>query len=328
MVSSASQPAHLEEELDRARQTIQQQTTYMGHLQDEVYAARAFLEIRDTSTEKAIIDIVETINYDILQVASLLFDEVSPSLAARSSFHDDCALCATFKSNFGSFRFLGNPDPALNDAKDTLRLSIIQAAFVSVCHDYMQPWHVTSQGKAAGVAIEAFMKDLSASMLDEEEQAISGNWRALTHRHASRLMAPLGPAGQDAMLKDLHSFLLPVWHVFGLSAEAISASQDAARDACMFLIKEVLRFKREAAQRVVSSELQPFMPLRGTLADERVMQLYFTTPAAAARVNELVECCVGLGLRRTTRTSRGVEVTNLLRAQVVPSSFILFPLAD
>ena len=126
------------------------------------------------------------------------------------------------------------------------------------------------------------------------------------------------------MLKSIRSSLLPMWHVFGLCEEQLAPIllSEGVHGLFGSLVEEVMRFKRDTAQGVVTAELQAVLIYPGTVVDKGSMELSYA-PSSTSRLHDSkVLCTTGLGLHRRTQTSKGVEVVNLVRAKIIPSSFI------
>ncbi|VDB95805.1 unnamed protein product [Peniophora sp. CBMAI 1063] len=300
-----------------AHRMVQKQAAWIAQLQEELATTSTFLNMHDSQPEKAVMNMVDGINYDSFQIACNLVDDATPMISPRAPDHPDCTICATFSSRFpGVIPLLRDTDPRMDEEREALRVNIVQSTLLRVCHDFMQPWHVSSGDQVINDGNEELLKAVSDSIFQTESQVVAANWKAITYRHLSTLKRASETIERERMYECLCSALLPIWHVYGLIDDQIApiVSETGMRDMFKYLIAEVYSFQKAAAQDIVSAELQPVMVPGGIVADERTMQII--TGSMSTAPDSTILCTTRIGLRRITRVAGDAKVTLLMRPEV------------
>ncbi|KAI6046242.1 hypothetical protein EDC04DRAFT_2558036 [Pisolithus marmoratus] len=305
-------------ELQRSQSKLAEVTTLLETRSRELKGAQVFLTTADTVSGAEVISLVDALNAEILQTCAFISDSFD---FARKLEHAD-----EIKEGCTRISDLMGPSmthllSTVQHTADPLLVQIaLQGAAVEFSRWIIMTWDFD------GLQAEQQLSEIYNDIRSTETQAISGRWRALTRRHAQKLVLQ-----QD----DLHSTLVTrisdTLITIMVAAGCTKSYEDVYREFTQKfgervsnIVKMAVRLNKVIGEEVTSADL---WPTHGTTGEKFNSETMEDLEDQSDQTEKPVLCTTALGLSRSEKVVLG-DTTDFKFTVLKKTKVVLEPVAD
>ncbi|KAH6897985.1 hypothetical protein BKA70DRAFT_1375380 [Coprinopsis sp. MPI-PUGE-AT-0042] len=359
------QLSRVTEELQGLRRQHHDAQELLGQRAQELAGAQTFLTTADTVSCGDIISMIQGMNADIMQVSAHMAETFTPLFATRGRKPspllpalEDLAVIKSSGEDFTRSESSSHSLESEADARDALAQAVevygatmvehlqktdpvknpilLQLAFQAGLSAYTH-WIITSWF-FEDPEDEILFSETYARVREAEEQSISGQWRALTRKHAQRMMtstnsrspsrSPQMPPNADELIVYMVDTLVNVLLVSGLNEAPTIHTHNQLHSQIMaafssqlnVILSQAKRLNKAVGEGVVSCDLEALYVAPDAGYMPETMEASTMVESSGSRPPERVLCTTDLGLARAIKVpgTRGEwEESVLLKPKVI-----------
>ncbi|VDB95851.1 unnamed protein product [Peniophora sp. CBMAI 1063] len=292
---------------------LDEKTKHLEQLGKESSEAQRWMSIRDACTDAQVVADVEGVNWEVQNIATPLADALAACIPENTAFVVTPETSTHVPFSEQALTTLGSIDMDPG-AREVLLGIAVQSALVSFCREAALQWDhgFLSQSPEA----RSWFGAVYDSVYQSEPAAISGNWKALAHRHAGLIATTTHGTVKDQLMRALISAILPIASACGLDSERTYEviQTSVTMDTLAGLAIAVQTLNEHIKESVISSSLVPVVVTPGTFFNGNEMRVGLGGDETG---DAIVMSTTGLGLERYERKEDGsIEKTMLLQPEV------------
>ncbi|KAI0750445.1 hypothetical protein C8Q74DRAFT_1180517, partial [Fomes fomentarius] len=281
----------LEAQLEACEQRRRETEDLLQRRTKELSDAEAYLTLIDDVSPREVVQIIEHINGQISQSASII--SKAPEFSFDGPLHATDSEAARTRLEQASF--LGSDLLAsLNRASSLQSSALVKTALRAGMADYAR--RVGSSWDVSAVNSPSSIGDAYLKLREKEPQAVAGRWRILARTYTRADDDQV----RQASLDDLYNLITDILLVCGTAGGRESILEVVARDfegELQNITKLALKFQRTAGERIVSCDYtilgaKPSVAFDPAQMEARTVAESTTPPSSTNRVL----CTTELGL--------------------------------
>ncbi|KAF5356465.1 hypothetical protein D9757_012468 [Collybiopsis confluens] len=302
------------EDVQRVQETLRQTQTLLDIRTSELRVSEAFLSRSDRFAGADVTKMIETLNFEIHQTASLMADEFSPQLKLSGGpgamvpsvneqgvgVHEAAVVHTEDILGEGVAKML----QTFNHREDGILLQIaFQASMCAFTEWIMDSWCYHQRESE----VEAVLQEIYELLRETEEQSVSARWRILTRKYVRQLFPPVE---QPSLTYHIFAACANILITAGLhESEQQLMDTLAARFSKQIadLVDRAIHLNNVIGDDVTSCEFVPIYCTPDVIFDPGTMEAPYST-GITGQESDKIMCTTDLGLLRAEKV-QGEERT-------------------